>query len=73
MDSDKTVYSFTPKSGVSMAWVRVEHVDALLKVRAHLCCGREGNKFKLATIGQVAAFETGGRPTEEVVREFSVT
>lgn len=73
MDADKTIYTFTPKYGISLAWVRPEHLDGLLKVQAKVCCGRHGNKFLLASIGQVSVWETGTRPTEEFLHQYSVT
>lgn len=45
MDADGTVYTWVPQHNVSIALVRPEHLDALLKVQAKICCGRKANKF----------------------------
>lgn len=61
MDSDGTVYTFSPQHNVSMAWVNPIHVPALLEVQARICCGKTAKKFLYATQVNVCLWETGKR------------
>jgi len=45
----ETVYTFIPKHNVSLAFVQIEHVDRFLREKAKMCCGKEQNKFYLAS------------------------
>lgn len=46
---EKISYSFVPKNNISLALVKPEHVDSLLVIRAKMCCGKNQNKFFLAS------------------------
>lgn len=61
IQEDGTMYSFVPKSNVSLAWVKREHVDKLLTYKAKLCCRKNQNMFFLASQINVNLWETGNR------------
>lgn len=73
MEADGTLYSFVPKLAVSLAWVKPEHVDALLTVKAKICCGKQANKFHLANTMDIAVWETGNRPTPEFLSKYQIS
>lgn len=73
MEADGTMYSFVPRQSVSLAWVKPEHLDALLTVKARICCGKQANKFRLANQMDVGVWETGDRPTPEFLSKFVIT
>ena len=50
---DKTQYVFRPQHNVSIAFVRPEHVDEVLR-HVHICCGgHKRNAFKFPNMGNV--------------------
>lgn len=61
MDANGHTYNFVPQHNVSIAFVSPEDVDALLKVKAKICCGKVANKFYLATQINVNLWSTGDR------------
>ncbi len=73
MEVDKSLYSFVPRLSVSLAWVKPEHVNALLQTQAKICCGKQANKFRLANEMDVGLWETGTRPTPEFLSKYSIT
>jgi hypothetical protein len=50
---DDTIYTFTPKNGVSIAWVKPEHLEYLLNLSIPLCCGKTKKLCSLASDEQV--------------------
>lgn len=73
MAEDGTVYSWVPRSAVSLAWVQEKHVGALLAVQAKICCGKKANKFQLANEMSVSVWETGDRPTPEFLAQYLIS
>ena len=64
IDGTETVYVFTPRHNVWMAWVKPEHVDRLLAFKEKTCNCNSGtykNAFKLATRINVNLWEYGDR------------
>lgn len=64
IEGDKTVYIFTPKQNVWMAWVKPEHVDRLLAFREKTCNCNNGvykNAFMLSNQLDVNLWEYGTR------------
>jgi len=57
----KTVYIFTPKFNVSLAWINPEHVDQVLRIKRD-CCGNGSRPiFTYAHQGDVNRWTTGVR------------
>lgn len=73
MEVDGTTYSFSPKMSVSLAWVKPEHLDALLTVKAKICCGKQANKFRLANEMDVSVWTVGERPTQEFLSKYQIS
>ena len=67
MEEDKTTYTFIPKMNVSLAFVKPEHVDALLRQKARMCCGKSQNKFFLASEINTNLWQYGSRHAPEIV------
>ena len=59
--ADGTRYHFIPKFNVCMCWVKEEHVDELMRMRARVCCGKKGQKFYYSTQINVNLWMTGNR------------
>lgn len=57
-----TVYMFTPRLNVSMAWVQPEHTDKLLAEMTKACCNQQKHKFLYANELDVSLWTTGERP-----------
>jgi hypothetical protein len=55
---DGTIYSFSPRLSISFCWVKPEHVDQMLSLRAQICCGKTAQKFFLANELDVCLWET---------------
>lgn len=54
-----TVYHFRPAYNVSLGWVREEDIEAVLNIKANICCGSVANKFRLANQNDVNIHTTG--------------
>jgi len=61
IESTGNDYSFVPRHNVSLAWVRPEDVDSILKIQAKICCGKMKAKFLYASQMNVCLWETGER------------
>lgn len=46
---------------LSMAWIRPEDVDTILRVQERICCGKSGQAFHLANQLDVNLWLTGNR------------
>lgn len=68
MEKDGTVYNFTPRLNVSMAWVKEEHVPDLLRQKARMCCGKNQTMFHYTSEINANLWEYGTRhkPEERV-------
>ena len=64
---DNKSYSFVPKLNVSLAFVEPEHVDKLLQLRAKMCCGKQQNKFFLASEINTNLWQYGSRHVPEEI------
>lgn len=64
IDGEETVYLFTPKQNIWMAWVKPEHVDRLLVFKEKTCNCNNGvykNAFMLCNQLDVCLWMTGQR------------
>lgn len=59
--NDGTIYTFTPKHNVSLAWVRPEHVDEMLQKQQKICCGKFARLCLVAGELNVKIWLTGNR------------
>jgi len=62
---DGTVYIFTPRRNVSMAWVRREHLEKILSMGTRGCCGGRRKRFHLASLINVNLWTYGERHKPE--------
>lgn len=56
-----TVYQFSPRLNVSMAWIAPADLPQVMNEIARICCGQSGKKFHLASIINVNLWEKGTR------------
>jgi len=58
---DGTTYTFVPQHNVSLVWVKPEHVNELLGMRAKMCCGKSRPLCFRASQTNINIWETGDR------------
>jgi len=58
-------YNFRPSHNVSMTWVAKEDLDKILAIRTRACCGKDTNRFHLATLINVNLWSYGERHKPE--------
>lgn len=59
---DGIIYQFVPRNTVSLAWIKEEHLDYVLSLRAKICCNKTRLKFSLANKNQLSVYNTGRLP-----------
>ena len=59
-----TTYTWIPQHNVSMAWVKEEDVDKILKIRTRGCCGTDRNRFVRSSQIAINLWSTGNRHGE---------
>ena len=53
-------YVFVVKANISLAWIKPEHVDSILKLKKHCCAGQTKPAFHLANEDHIRRWAQGG-------------
>lgn len=61
---EEDIYYFIPQHNVSLAMVKLEHVDRVLSVTRKACCGTNPRRFHLASLINYNLWKTGNRHGE---------
>lgn len=55
-----TLYIFTIRANIAMAWVAPEHADSILALKGGCCGGNNPNIFRYANSDDVRRWQNGG-------------